>query len=108
MKRIVVFFIQMVVIGLLWSGCAIDRSFEPKVANPDFLHRAHHKLTDIIVYDIFSPPVASRIYAYASIAAYETIRQDYKDVPTLAGQLNELTPIPSPEDSCSSGICYGG
>ncbi|MDQ3277839.1 MAG: vanadium-dependent haloperoxidase [Bacteroidota bacterium] len=35
------------------------------------LHRAQHALTGVIVHDIFAPPVASRIYLYANMAAYE-------------------------------------
>ncbi len=44
-----------------------------KAAVPFIIHRAQQALTDIIVHDIFSPPVASRIYAYANIAAYEAL-----------------------------------
>lgn len=54
-------------------------------------------LTDVIVADIFTPPVASRIYAYSNIAAYEGIRHLDKGYPTLAGQLNELEALPEPE-----------
>ena len=36
-------------------------------------HQAHEALTEVIVADIFSPPVASRIYVYAHAAAYETL-----------------------------------
>jgi hypothetical protein len=35
------------------------------------LHHAQDALTKVIVHDIFSPPVASRIYLYANMAAYE-------------------------------------
>lgn len=35
------------------------------------LQRAQHAVTEVIVHDIFSPPVASRIYLYTSLAAYE-------------------------------------
>ena len=38
------------------------------------LHRAIKTVTDVMVHDIFSPPVASRIYAYISVAAYEAAR----------------------------------
>lgn len=41
------------------------------------LHRAEKALTDVIVHDIFSPPVASRIYLYANVAAYETLVKAY-------------------------------
>ena len=54
-------------------------------------------LTDVIVSDIFTPPVASRIYAYSNIAAYEGIRHLESGYPSLAGQLNELEPLPGPE-----------
>lgn len=37
------------------------------------VHRAHQAITNVIVHDIFSPPVASRIYVYASIAARESL-----------------------------------
>ena len=53
-------------------------------------------ITDRIVHDIFSPPVASRIYAYTSVAGYEAIRQGHPDYATLAGQLTDLTPAPAP------------
>jgi hypothetical protein len=41
--------------------------------NANLLHRAEKALTRVIVHDIFSPPVASRIYLYANVAAYETV-----------------------------------
>jgi hypothetical protein len=40
----------------------------------DLLHQNQHQLTQVIIYDVFSPPVSSRIYAYTSLAAYEAIR----------------------------------
>ena len=42
-------------------------------SDPSLFHESMQKLTDVIVYDIFSPPVASRIYAYPTIAAYEVL-----------------------------------
>ena len=39
--------------------------------NTDLLHRAQKAVTTVIVHDIFSPPVASRIYFYSSLAGYE-------------------------------------
>ncbi len=96
----------ILLLGLV--SCERDRSYEPKVADPNFLHRAHHKLTDIIVYDIFSPPVASRIYAYSSIAAYETLRKDNPDYKTFAGQLTELEGIPEAEDTSNTDYNIAG
>ncbi len=56
-----------------------------------------HDLTGVIVYDIMSPPQASRVYAYSSIAAYEALRPGHPGYRSLAGQLNGLGPIPGPE-----------
>jgi hypothetical protein len=37
------------------------------------LHRAQSAITQVIVHDIFSPPVASRIYLYSTLSAFETL-----------------------------------
>ena len=61
------------------------------------MHQLAQSLNNIIVYDIFSPPVASRIYAYASLAAYESIRNLDTSYPSLTAQLNDFGKMPSPE-----------
>lgn len=62
----------------------------------DKLHDSMQLLSDVIVHDIFSPPVASRIYAYTSITAYEILAQNDSSYRSLAGQLNGLESIPEP------------
>ncbi|WP_405205041.1 vanadium-dependent haloperoxidase [Aquimarina sp. LLG6339-5] len=57
-------------------------------------HNAVDKITEVMVHDIFSPPVASRIYNYANIAAYEVIRQEGAGYNTLSNQLHNLKNIP--------------
>ena len=93
---------RRVVAGLLASvtavtGCAmLSRDARPwKLQEAELIHSAMHQLTSVMVYDIFSPPQSSRVYAYASIAAYEVLRQEHPEYGTLAGQLNGLTPVPS-------------
>lgn len=57
-------------------------------------HESVFELTQVIVHDIFSPPVASRNYVYPFIASYEVIRWAAPDdYPTLAGQLNGLSTL---------------
>jgi membrane-associated phospholipid phosphatase len=63
---------------------------------PELLSAAVARLTDILVGSVTSPPVASRTYAYASIAAYEALRPAYPEFRTLAGQLHGLQPLPLP------------
>jgi hypothetical protein len=83
--------------SMLSLACANARhDYRAQPADQELLHSAVQQLTDVIVYDIFSPPQASRVYAYASIAAYETLRPDYPSYRTLAGQLNGLTAVPAP------------
>ncbi|MGB5667934.1 MAG: vanadium-dependent haloperoxidase [Maribacter sp.] len=65
------------------------------------LAKYNRQLTDVIVADIFTPPVASRIYAYSNIAAYEGIRFLDSNRPSLAGQLNGLEFLPQPDSSKS-------
>jgi hypothetical protein len=61
----------------------------------------NHKLTDVIVADIFTPPVASRIYAYPNIAAYEVMRlqqpQEYPSLSNLVRGLPSLNLAPEAE-----------
>lgn len=84
--------------GLVLQGCSrTTADYRSQPADPEMLHAAMRQLSGVIVYDIFSPPQASRVYAYSSIAAYEALRPDYAaKYRTLAGQLNGLTPVPPP------------
>lgn len=68
------------------------------------LHNAMDTLTDVIVHDIFSPPVASRIYAYSSIAAYEVLAVQDSTYISLAGQLHGLTALPKATAEVNYGI----
>lgn len=69
---------------------------KPIVVTPQQLHSSIDKVTEIMIHDIFSPPVASRIYTYPNIAAYEIISLNNDRYTSLVGQVHELTPIPSP------------
>ena len=73
-------------------------------ADPEALNRFcenqlpewNSKLTQVIISDIFTPAVCSRIYAYPNIAAYEALKPQYKNYPSYAGKLHDLQPIPQP------------
>ncbi len=76
-----------------------NTEYKVRANNPEFLHRSLKEITDLIVHDIFSPPQASRIYAYSSIAAYETVILGDTTFRSLAGQLKGLDKLPSPESN---------
>jgi hypothetical protein len=56
-----------------------------------------NNLTETVVDDGFSPPVASRIYAYPGIAFYETIRFLNPKLNSFSGKLNGLQTLPVPD-----------
>ncbi|HUH33768.1 MAG TPA: hypothetical protein VLZ28_07420, partial [Daejeonella sp.] len=76
------------------------------------LHRSQKALSDIIVHDVFSPPVASRIFAYANIAAYEIQASQNEKFVSLNGIVKGFNKIPKPADrnnlsySLSATIAY--
>lgn len=72
---------------------------QPIVITADDLHNSVDKVTEIMIHDIFSPPVASRIYAYPNIAAYEIIALRNDEYLSLEGQARDLTAIPKPDTS---------
>jgi hypothetical protein len=91
--------LKILVLIFLLVSCSTtdDQSWKSKVQNAEFLHRSIRQVTDVMVHDIFSPPVAARIYAYISVAGYEAaIHQDPKFV-SFAGQLNGLKEVPKPD-----------
>src|SRR5207244_1460530 len=74
------------------------------------LHRAQKTITDIMVHDIFSPPVATRVYAYTSMAAYEVMAKSNKHFHSLYTQVKNFPELPSPtgtiEPSVSAVYAY--
>lgn len=99
MKRCFAIIICCLIIICVHAGGGPD--WKQKAANPEYLHRAMKEMTDIMVHDIYSPPVASRTYAYISIAAYETAIAGNAQFRSLAGQLNGLKPMPAPQSEIS-------
>ena len=73
-----------------------NKKEEPIIITSQDLHRSIHKVTEVMIHDIFSPPVASRIFAYPNIAAYEIVALNNSDYKSLVGQVTDLTPIPVP------------
>lgn len=65
------------------------------IISPNDYHASVDKIIDIMIHDIFSPPVASRIFAYPNVAAYEIVAVNDKNFKSLSGQLSGLTPIPN-------------
>ncbi|MFM8431853.1 MAG: vanadium-dependent haloperoxidase [Bacteroidota bacterium] len=88
--------------------------FQPwdSYAKPDHgcqaLVDANGDLTAIILHDIFPPPIASRIYAYANIAAYEGIRLSDPELNSLTSLLKDFDPMPKPDSGKSYDFNLAG
>jgi len=90
MSKFKIIFGLVCIAGMLWS---CQDQTEPIVISPEHFHESVDRTTNVIIHDIFSPPVASRIYAYPNIAAYEILAASDANFAPLAGQLKDLTPI---------------
>jgi hypothetical protein len=86
--------------SFILSFCKAEtKGWQVKSEDAAYIHRAIKKVTDVIVYDIYSPPVASRTYAYITIAGYETVINMDSSYISFAGQLHGLTPLPKPDNN---------
>lgn len=89
----------LLLVSVVLVSCSDDdNDWRSRVDRPEFLHRSVKQVTDVIVHDIFSPPVASRIYTYMSVAGYEAAIHLDKNYISVAGQLNGLEPVPQPQE----------
>jgi hypothetical protein len=99
MKRNSVFYsIFFIACALLFfSSCKKKNQDYKKVMHDPFLfNQVEHKLNYVIIYDIFSPPVAARVFAYANLAAYEVLANEGKHFSSLQGKVKGLNNTPHP------------
>lgn len=80
---------------LLISGC--NQKKAKNLPGADILFQNQYQLTQVIIYDVFTPPVASRIYLYSSLASYEAIKFVKPGYTSITAKLNDFKPMPVPE-----------
>jgi len=81
---------------ILFISCS-QKKTSTNVSDADILHQNQDLLTEVIIYDVFTPPVAARLYVYTSIASYEAIRFSKPGTKSIAEQLHGFGKIPEPE-----------
>jgi PAP2 superfamily len=96
------------VIATLFTACEKPNpNFQQEAANPELMHESMQSLTSVIKHDLFPPMIASRIYGYAHIAAYEALNPNGQPpsdgvgtspYQSLVGQIKGLPDIPKPEN----------
>src|ERR1700733_3337990 len=80
----------------LFAGC----THKPKaklMSDADVLHQNEYALTQVIIYDVFTPPVAARIYGYTSLASYEAMRYADPKYNSITAQLKGFGAPPQPQ-----------
>lgn len=85
-----------IIIGVL-ASCS--KPAEHINVSPELFHKSVDKVMEIQIHDIFSPPVASRIFVYPNIAAYEILAQKSSKLKTLVGTVNQLQAIPKADEN---------
>jgi hypothetical protein len=93
-------FILIFMLSILVYGCQKKETL--MLSNEEILHQNQDQLTQVIIYDVFTPPVASRLYVYSSLASYEAIRFMEEGAGSIAEKLHGFGPMPQPE----TGIEY--
>ena len=81
-------------IGLILMTIFFSCKKETIIVSNDDYHAAVDNVIQIMLHDIFSPPVAGRIFVYPNIAAFEVIAQNSTKYNSLQNQLNGLDSIP--------------
>ncbi|MES2681699.1 MAG: vanadium-dependent haloperoxidase [Bacteroidota bacterium] len=56
----------------------------------NYLVRCNEKLVEVVMEDLFNPPVSSRVYVYPNIAAYEVLCLGNPQLRSLNGQIKHL------------------
>ncbi len=95
MMRVLIFSFAI----FFFSGCdqQTKKSDAKILTDQNLLHQNMNQLTEVIIHDVFSPSVASRIYAYTSLAAYEAVRFNEQNYPSITAQLSDFAIMPIPE-----------
>tara|TARA_R110000868_G_scaffold6126_21_gene35418 strand:- start:2049 stop:3410 length:1362 start_codon:yes stop_codon:yes gene_type:complete len=88
-------YLALIAVFLFTLSC--KKQYEPIEVTTNDFHNSIDRVIDIMIHDIFSPPVASRVFAYPNIAAYEIIAQNNENYKSLSGQIESLGKIPKPD-----------
>lgn len=81
------------------ASCKNNKNYQSSFTNSKLLIQTVKKLNDVVLDNNFPPPIASRNYAYANIAAYETFCGGNKNYRSLAGQIKSLPVLPKPDSA---------
>ena len=96
------YLLVLITLTLLLQACKKEALPITVTANNYF--EVVDKITETMIHDIFSPPVASRIYVYPNIAAYEVIAQKDSNYVSLSTKIKSLAAIPKPGKNVNAKV----
>jgi len=83
---------------VILSSCSEKKGDYKKFTQDPILYcQTVKKLNDVVLENNFPPMIATRNYAYANIAAYETMAAGNPQFQSLSGQIKHLPVMPRPE-----------
>lgn len=92
---------RAVAMGMLvaWTGLKASSGFAAAAQTPEsVLHTWYRLVLELVRHTpTYSPPVASRAFAYLGVTTFEAVASGSKSLVSLAGQLHELKPAPKRE-----------
>ena len=86
------------ILPILLLACG-RRHTDTALQGAELQHKLMQGLTEVIVHDILSPPVSSRIYAYTTLAFHEALRPSHPDIPALVQNFNGFERMPPAPDT---------
>jgi hypothetical protein len=85
-----------IIVLTIAASCNRANDYQQVLHDPGLYSHLTGQVTEIMTFNIFTPPVASRVYAYAHLAAYEVMAKGDSNYASLEGQLKGLQNIPAP------------
>ncbi|MFN8288203.1 MAG: vanadium-dependent haloperoxidase [Chitinophagales bacterium] len=91
-----VLLIVLLFLNLFFLHSCNSRTYVQIPNDAALLHLLNERLTNVITQDGFSPPVASRIYAYSNVTSYQIFCANTQGYPQLSGRLHGLSNLSRP------------
>jgi len=84
-------------VALFAGSCKQKNNDYIKVMHDPLLYsHVMHKISYVVIYDIFTPPVAARVFAYSNLAAFEVLASEGNHFPSMQKKVMNLNNIPKP------------
>lgn len=95
MKARILSCLQISLLIVLCAAC--KRGSSNKHLNNSDLSKVITQMTEVMVHDVTSPPLAARFYAYTCLASYEVVSQNDSKVKSMHGLLRDYPVIEKPK-----------